>query len=128
MGQFVGDICLKVLPGESDNWEVCSAFDYVASDKQRIPIPDKWKTDLASIPRLFWNILPPFGLYTGAAIVHDYLYTAQVFVKSYCDSIFLEAMEAEGVSRITRYTMYYGVKFGGHFAWNAHKRERASKK
>ncbi len=33
--------------------------------------------DLASIPRLFWSLLPTTARYTAPAIVHDYLYWFQ---------------------------------------------------
>lgn len=38
-----------------------------------IVVPVTTKTDLASVPRIFWRIIPPFGRYSRAAIVHDYL-------------------------------------------------------
>jgi hypothetical protein len=37
-----------------------------------ITIPSDFHTDLATIPRIFWAILPPNGLYERAAVLHDF--------------------------------------------------------
>src|SRR4051812_5700781 len=47
-----------------------------------IRVPAKFVTDLASIPQILWNILPPIGAYDAAAVVHDYLYTLSGFERS----------------------------------------------
>jgi len=38
-----------------------------------ITVPVGFITDFASIPQIFWNILPPFGPYGKAAVIHDAL-------------------------------------------------------
>jgi len=40
----------------------------------RVTVPAGFVTDLASVPRLLWAIVPRDGLYNGAAVVHDFLY------------------------------------------------------
>jgi Protein of unknown function (DUF1353) len=35
-------------------------------------IPSDLETDLASVPRLFWSLLPPTGVYERAAVLHDW--------------------------------------------------------
>lgn len=42
-----------------------------------IVVPVAFVTDLASIPRVFWLLLPPFGEYLFGAVVHDWLYTTR---------------------------------------------------
>lgn len=123
MGCFNGEIDLEVLPGQGDLWQVKSSFDYVTDANIVIVIPAGLKTDLASTPRAIWWLYPPFGLYTGAAIVHDYLYAKQPFPRASCDVIFLEAMKADGVSWITSEIIYHAVRLFGWAAWNAHKKE-----
>ena len=39
-----------------------------------VVVPAGFATDFASVPRAFWRLLPPFGEYMLAAVVHDYLY------------------------------------------------------
>lgn len=105
----------------------------------RVTAPKGFVTDLASIPRAIWNIFPPFGGYTEAAILHDWLYRsggeveyartmldapgnstgATIYTKTWLDretsdNVFLAAMDVLGVGRITRYTLWSAVRaFGG---------------
>jgi hypothetical protein len=77
-------------------------------------IPAGFETDFASVPRLFWNILPPIGLYTRAAIVHDYLYQTGLVSRKEADLIFLQIMKTDEVDFFVRHLMYYAVRiFGG---------------
>lgn len=87
-----------------------------------IRVPKGFITDLASVPKVFWNIIPPMGKYSKAAVLHDWLYACQVFSKIETDGIFLEAMEALGVPAIERDTLYEGVKVGGAEAWLEHQK------
>jgi hypothetical protein len=41
----------------------------------RISVPKGFKTDLASVPRLLWNLIAPWDV-ARAAIIHDLLYKA----------------------------------------------------
>ncbi|RUM35902.1 MAG: phage tail protein, partial [Desulfobulbus sp.] len=55
-------------------------------------------TDFASVPRIFWWIIPKWGKYGNAAVIHDWLYyrqTAKNRVES--DQILYEAMGVLGV-------------------------------
>lgn len=76
-------------------------------------------TDLASIPRLFWDILPPFGKYTEAAVIHDWLYRHHLFPRAACDAVLLEAMQLCRVGWISRQLIYRNVRAFGWAAWAA---------
>lgn len=77
-------------------------------------VPAGFQTDFASIPRIFWNILPPIGPYAQAAIVHDYLYRTGLVTRKEADLTFLQIMKTDGVSFFVRHLMYYAVRiFGG---------------
>ncbi len=87
-----------------------------------VRVPYWFDTDGASVPRILWNLLPPFGQYGQAAVVHDKLYRdgkllvngVEVDIsREECDAIFLEAMKVLGVNVVTRYTMYYAVRMFG---------------
>lgn len=78
-----------------------------------ILVPTGFVTDLASIPRIFWTILPPNGEYSKAAIVHDYLYDNAINTKEYADNVFLEAMTVLGVCFWRRYLIYWAVRLFG---------------
>lgn len=106
---------LTLTPDDSGrNWTLDAAFSYDSSVGV-ITVPAGFVTDFASVPKLLWNVLPPFGRYGKAAIVHDYLYRTQGYAsKPVADAIFLEAMKALGVPTLTRYVMFYAVRlFGG---------------
>jgi len=83
-----------------------------------ITVPTGFVTDFASIPRIFWSILPPDGEYTYPAILHDYLYWEQPTDKATADLILKAAMEDFGVSKADAFTIYNGVKLGGQSSWD----------
>lgn len=59
-----------------DHWAVCDGFYYYLRYKDSVAwvyVPRGYLTDGASVPRIFWNLIPPWGKYGQAAIVHDYL-------------------------------------------------------
>lgn len=94
----------------------------------RIVIPAGFKTDLASIPRPLWNVLPPIGRYDRAAVVHDFLYqTAPNGVtRGQADSVLNEAMKVCGVGAFTRFLIYSGVRVGGGGTWARYRRAKVA--
>ena len=85
-------------------------------------MPGGFITDFASVPRGLWNIFPPDGKYTQAAVLHDFLYSNKGDVpkgknrsKKECDQIFMEAMEVLGVPWMKRHLMYRAVRLFGRF-------------
>jgi hypothetical protein len=91
-----------------------------------VRVPLGFVTDFASIPRIFWSALPPDGLYTYPAIVHDYLYWEQTVTRSQADDIFRYAMEDFNVPRPSIDAIYTGVRTGGSFAWNGNATRKAA--
>ncbi len=86
------------------------------SSRGTITVPQGFITDGASIPRIFWNILSPYGEYFPAALIHDFLYSSRrtVITRATADAIFLEGMEVVGVPWLKRQTIYRAVRlFGG---------------
>lgn len=83
-----------------------------------ITIPKGFKTDLASIPRIFWSFYPPFGDYMNAAIIHDYLYKIK-FNRKLSDRIFLMIMKEDKVGWFTRTLFYITVRMFGWIRFNA---------
>lgn len=108
---------------DGSRWEVVEPFEYCVGalgSPEVIFVEKGFITDLASIPRAFWDIFPPSGKYTKGAVLHDFMYTKQMYTRARSDSIFLEAMQVSGVGLFTRWSIYTGVRIGGEFAWNAH--------
>lgn len=78
-----------------------------------VTVPDGFMTDLASIPRILWSILPPHDPdYAGAAVLHDYLYEWKggIFTRVVADAIFYEAMRVLGVPAWKAVFMYLAVR------------------
>lgn len=81
--------------------------------------------DGASVPKRFWDSIgsPYASRYLLAAILHDGIYVAEIFIRIVCDAIFAEFMEDLGVAWIRREVMHTAVRWGGWVPWNAHTQE-----
>ena len=81
-------------------------------------VPKGFKSDGASIPRVIWSWLPPFGKYLNAAIIHDYYYSlgeqkcAPIDYKL-ATKVFREAMKVCRVNLVRRNVMYKAVIWFG---------------
>lgn len=95
--------------------------EYVGAD-DLIVIPSDFPTDLASVPRLFWALLPPQGVYERAAVLHDHL-CVELAKHRRCvcgppvnardtDGLFRRVMREAGVGPATRWVMWVGVRWG----------------
>ncbi len=89
---------------------------------QRFEVPVGFVTDMASVPRAFWTLWPPVGVYSLAAVLHDYLYATGIVSRKDADGIFRRAMRVSGTGRFTRWPLYWGVRLGGWFAWRKHRK------
>src|SRR4029079_13137851 len=75
-------------------------------------VPDGFRTDFASVPRVFVWLIPKYGRYTKAAILHDYLCdeaNADRFDRDDADGLFRRAMRELGVSFLRRWVMWGAV-------------------
>ena len=84
-------------------------------------IPKGFVTDFASVPRAFWRIVPPWGRYFPAAVVHDYLYSVQDRPREAADKVFLLILKALNIPRWRRWAMYLAVRWCGEAAWKEAK-------
>jgi len=90
-------------------------------------VPKGFITDLTSVPRAFWTLLPRDGKYLTAAIVHDFNYWYQDGVtRKQADDVFREGMRDLNVGRLKRTLIYQGVRKGGGLAWSKNKKLRES--
>lgn len=115
---------LVVQPMSAREWKLVEPFEYHVGSKDSdevITIPAGFTTDFASVPRLFWSILPPWGKYGKAAVVHDYCYRNGLYMRKRCDDIFLEGMIVLKVAVWRRYAMYYAVRLFGCSSYRKHR-------
>jgi len=105
-----------------------------------ITVPRGVVTDLASIPRWAWVLLPPDGPWVKAAIIHDFLYATEgdgrawerepsikpvrVFTRAESDGVLLEAMANRNVGAIKRTIIYLAVRLGGWAGWGRVRRRK----
>ena len=111
---FVGELVGKNL------WGVKESFEYHVGtypSKEIIKVPIGFRTDFASIPRIFWFIISPIDKHGKAAVIHDYCYAEALYSKKRCDEIFLEAMTVLGVNDTKKYIMYYTLRIFGFYGW-----------
>lgn len=104
------------------HWRTYVEFNYTLDNGVVITVPEGFITDFASIPRVFWIFLPPDGIYTQSAVLHDYLYNRKLYTRDFCDKLFLEAMEVLKVKKYIRNIMYYAVRAFGWIPWNFGKK------
>jgi hypothetical protein len=95
-----------------------------------VKVPTGFVTDFASIPREFWSLMRPDGLYAYAAVIHDYLYWDQSLSRETCDEILKFCMEDFRIDYVTVTSIYAGVRTGGWKAWaeNAALKKRGEKR
>ena len=149
MGKFNGKISAEFHPPRkwvlerplsyrNDDMD-CDALNAVkvATPVNRITVKKGFKTDLASIPRICWNVIAPWDV-ARAAVIHDLLYKR---IRQYrwnklhnslvhenpiviqnarkaADDVFLMAMlDAEpAVPKWKIYPAYYSVRLFGKFS------------
>lgn len=121
MSSFTKPLIVEEASGSETEWILHTAFEYHVGEEESgdvISVPAGFRTDFASIPRIFWNILHPAGKYRGAAVIHDWLYNQHARPRKECDKIFLEAMGVLKVSWVKRHAMYRAVRSFGWIPWN----------
>lgn len=114
---------LTVTKLGNGKWRVARSFRYYVGNlgsDNFIDVPKGLETDFASVPKGLWNILPPDGEYTQAAVLHDFLYQTKgengKRTRKECDEIFLEGMKVLGVPWWKRKLMFTAVRiFGSAF-------------
>jgi hypothetical protein len=91
-----------------------------------VHVPEGFATDLTSVPRIFWSLLPPAGVYAYPAIIHDFLYWFQTCTRLQADNVLWYAMEDLEIPKLKMLLIYKAVRFGGEIAWEQNKKARAS--
>jgi hypothetical protein len=114
------DIAVRTSDGR--NITLLEDLVYVTDAGETITVPIGATADGCSTPREVWNLLPPFGQYWMAAVLHDFLYRKTARPQAECDLLFLEAMKSLDVDLLVRETIYEGVHLGGSWAFNDDRR------
>lgn len=114
---FLTPVCIK--PYKKYHYHTCHDIKFIIDDQIFI-IPAGFETDLASIPKLAWNIVSPADSnLMRAAIIHDWFYRMTCdFDRLNTDLIFYHMLINDGTSRFEASTMYYAVRMLGRPFYN----------
>lgn len=115
MGKFLNTLIIEdalIKRKDKKRFEIYMRFfGYMTDGGLKIYVPVGFKTDFASVPRIFRSLIPSVGQFNGAAVIHDFLCESKQVSRKKADQIFLEAMKVLGVSWWKRRTMFTGVRF-----------------
>lgn len=122
MPRFLAELDAR-LKDDDSIWILNAPLVFESDFLGKIEVPAGFETDFASVPR----VPIAFMLFGDRAhresVLHDYLYRIDSVPQASFDEandIFLEAMKCRGKGAFVRYTMYWGVCFGGRGCY--HKR------
>jgi len=124
---------LLIYDVDENIWEVVQNY---YDNLVKVMIPVGYKTNLASVPRIFWVFVAPYELSENAPLVHDYLYdhagistpiynpdgtkNSDVTITKYqADKYFRQIMKLKGVGIIKRNIAFWAVKLFAGSAWKS---------
>ena len=105
---------LTVSRVDANTWALVDDLVYQGR-WERFVVPAGFHTDFASVPRVVTWLVPRFGAYTLAAILHDWLATEGIRTGAVtareADGIFRRVMREAGVPVLRRWMMWAGVRW-----------------
>jgi hypothetical protein len=130
MSAFTGPLTLTHRDVDWREWELVTPLSYEVGflgSGRVITVDPGFVTDGASVPQFLWVILPPWGRYSRAAVIHDLLCRLinagtphiEAPTRERADAIFHEAMGVLGVNRIVRFVMWTAVRL--YAIWSGKK-------
>lgn len=96
---------------DQKRWRLLEPVVY-RGNRQIFTVPIGFVTDFATVPQAFTWLIPRYGKYTKAAILHDYLCREKPVDRADADGIFRRVMRELGVSFLRRWMMWAAVRFG----------------
>lgn len=122
MSAFLSRLRVEVLPPNEvagrQIYVLTEPFIYQSEIIGHVEVPDKFKTDFASIPRIAWRYIDPEDpaiLYPS--VIHDYLYSTQGTSREVADQVLREAMALAGARIDQRAVVYRMVRMFGGSHW-----------
>jgi len=116
MSSFTDPLCVEIQANGVCG-KLLQEFDYHVGSEESpdiIHVPAGFITDFASTPFFIWKT----GLYSKAAVIHDYLYQSKLRSRAMADLIFKEAMIVLGVHPFKAHIFYLSVRC---FGWIGYK-------
>lgn len=124
-------ILTKLSSGRFDQWVVyedclCGAQILPDGTVEYITIPEGFVTNLASVPRWLWWLIPPHGESAAASALHDYMYFFLDYYRGVDDkraraavdaTFLINLIMAPGIKQWQAWLMYQAVRWGGKKYW-----------
>lgn len=107
---FIKDVVSVTQISEVD-WRLNEPIVYEGR-AQTFTVPADSETDFASVPRIFVWLVPTYGVYTKAAIVHDFLCRTAPIPRVDADGIFRRCLRELEVPFVRRWIMWAAVRLG----------------
>ena len=109
-----------IQPSEDKKrYQVVQTFNFYGHEIQA-----GFEFDAASVPRVFWRVVPPcMPWLLRASCGHDWLYRHGIGTREEADRLFLKALLEDGGEEheLLAYIMYEAVRVGGSKAFKADK-------
>ena len=128
MSRFTNALLVAPL-SDGKSWVIVGDFGYDIGEEgssEKVDVERGFVTDFASVPRVLWWVLPKWGLYGNAAVIHDWLYWEQSTSRKRADDLLLEAMEVLEVPSLKKKAIYSAVRTFGGWAWKRNKWDKDS--
>lgn len=109
---------LQLMRTGSHRWTLTANLVY-DGEWDTFVVPTGFVTDFATVPRIVQWLVPTYGKYTLAAVLHDWLCTVGIETKAIsstdADGIFRRVMRELDVPWLQRWLMWAGVRWGSVF-------------
>jgi hypothetical protein len=105
---------VKVEELDHGRWKLLEELEYKGA-RDTFKVPEGFVTDFASVPGAFTWLVPRYGRFTKAAILHDFLCDEARggrFIRSQADGIFRRVMHELGVGFLLRWITWAAVRLG----------------
>ena len=113
---FTGDVVVRELADDDGSrWQLVEPLSYAGRDETFL-VASGFTTDFASVPQALTWLVPRYGRYTKAAILHDFLWQRcreGTFGWADADGILRRAMRELDVPFLRRWLMWGAVRLAG---------------
>lgn len=124
MSAFTGEITVTSLDVDCRTWRLEQPLQYEVGELgsgRIVLVPSSFETDITSIPWLVRGLMPAWGRWSRAAILHDWLYEClqrgvphpEAPTRRLADAVFHEALLVSEVPRPLAYAMWIVVRLFG---------------
>ncbi len=120
---FEGNLTLSAVRGEDGFYVVREPLVCHWVEQERsgtVTVPERFITDLASIPSALWPVLSPWGAgIREAALVHDRVYESHEYSREFADALLYYGMRALPSTAAERWAVWLGVRAGGYWSYKS---------